>query len=60
MAVMGEPVEQGRGHLGIAERFMMLFSSNVSYIVLAPSAPLTSSQTKKHATLTSQERLRRL
>jgi hypothetical protein len=38
--MMREPVEQRGGHLGVAERFMMLFSSNVSCCVLALPAPL--------------------
>lgn len=37
--VMHEPVDRSERHCRVAERFMMLFSSNVSYIVLALSAP---------------------
>jgi hypothetical protein len=33
--VMGEPVEQRGGHLGVAERFMMLLSWKGSYCNLA-------------------------
>ena len=44
-----QAVQQGRGNHGVAERFMMLFSSNVSYCVLTLPAPLIAGPSDRPA-----------